>query len=250
MAKTWYPVIDYAACTECGVCSRMCPHDVYDAEKAPSPIVKNPGACVDHCHGCGNSCPAGAIVYVGEDTGWMPPFGAQESGETRCACGCGDSPGKKVLVEYLYLDLKTCDRCIGTDQALDTVMAALTPALQLAGYTVAYRKVEMATAETAKRYRFLSSPTIRVNGRDICASVAENSCGCCSAISGTDVDCRVFDYNGECYEVPPEEMLAEAVLKAVFVPPESGCACGGYTLPENLKTFFAGKEARSGCACC
>ena len=25
---------------------------------------------------------------------------------------------KKILVEYLYLDLKTCDRCIGTDNVL------------------------------------------------------------------------------------------------------------------------------------
>jgi ferredoxin len=29
--------------------------------------------CVDHCHGCGNKCPVGAITYVGEDTGWTPP---------------------------------------------------------------------------------------------------------------------------------------------------------------------------------
>jgi NAD-dependent dihydropyrimidine dehydrogenase PreA subunit len=246
MAKTWYPVVDYAACTECGTCSRMCPHGVYDLAKAPSPVVKNPLACVDHCHGCGNSCPAGAIVYVGEDTGWAPPH----SGETCGSCTCGDSAGQKALVEYLYLDLKTCDRCIGTDKVLEAVLAALAPALALAGYAVEYKKVEMATTETAERYRFLSSPTIRVNGRDICASVAENSCGCCSAISGTDVDCRIFQYHGESYEVPPEEMLAEAVLKAVFAPPESGCACGGYTLPENLKIFFAGKKAQSCCSCC
>ena len=28
---------------------------------------------------------------------------------------------KKALIEYLYLDLKTCDRCIGTDRVLDGV---------------------------------------------------------------------------------------------------------------------------------
>ena len=40
MAKTWYPVIDYLTCAECGTCVANCPHGVYDTAKAPSPIVK------------------------------------------------------------------------------------------------------------------------------------------------------------------------------------------------------------------
>lgn len=87
MAKTWYPVIDYITCKECGTCVAKCPHGVYDTAKVPSPIVKNPEACVDHCHGCGNRCPVGAITYVGEDTGWSPPNGTQESAESCCSCG-------------------------------------------------------------------------------------------------------------------------------------------------------------------
>ena len=42
MAKTWYPVIDYLTCVECGTCVAKCPHGVFDTAKAPSPIVKNP----------------------------------------------------------------------------------------------------------------------------------------------------------------------------------------------------------------
>jgi hypothetical protein len=152
-------------------------------------------------------------------------------------------------LEYLYLDLQTCDRCIGTDNVIDEVMLTLTPAMKLAGREVDYRKIKMETAELAKQYRFLSSPTIRVNGQDICKSVAENSCGCCGEISGTDVECRIFEYNGETYEVPPKEMLAEAILQAAFGQVESGCSCGGYELPENLKEFFEGKETKSQCAC-
>ena len=110
-------------------------------------------------------------------------------------------------------------------------------------------KIEIESVELAKQYRFLSSPTIRVNGQDICGSVKENSCGCCSEISGSDVDCRVFEYNGESYEVPPKEMLAEAILKTVFGQEESGCSCGGYELPENLRAFFEGKKSISGCSC-
>ena len=110
-------------------------------------------------------------------------------------------------------------------------------------------EIKKAYRKLAKQYQFLSSPTIRVNGRDICQAVLENSCGCCSEISETDVDCRVFEYNGETYEVPPKEMLAEAILQAVFRQPEPGCSCRGYELPENLRTFYEGKKSKSGCSC-
>lgn len=72
MAKAWYPVIDYMECKECGSCIKKCSHGVYDKLKAPSPVVSNPAACIEHCHGCGNLGPLGAITYVGDDTGWKP----------------------------------------------------------------------------------------------------------------------------------------------------------------------------------
>ena len=75
MAKKWYPVIDYMECMECGSCINKCKHDVYDLDKAPTPVVTNPEGCIDHCHGCGNLCPKGAITYVGDDTSWTPPNG-------------------------------------------------------------------------------------------------------------------------------------------------------------------------------
>ena len=104
---------------------------------------------------------------------------------------------KLIKVEYLYLDLKTCERCMGTDTVLENVLKELKGAFSLAGYSIVYKKVQIKTAEMAQAYRFLSSPTIRVNGRDICASVQENNCGCCGDIAGTQVNCRVFSYNGK-----------------------------------------------------
>ncbi|MGI6071285.1 MAG: DUF2703 domain-containing protein [Blautia sp.] len=156
---------------------------------------------------------------------------------------------KAVQIEYLFLDLQTCDRCMGTDQVLEEVIEAISPALELADYHLEYHKVEMSTAQIAEQYRFLSSPTIRVNGRDICSSVKENACGCCGEISGTDVDCRVFEYEGQTYEVPPKAMLAEEILRSIFAPADGqGCDC--YSLPVNLKTFFDGKSKKSGsCSC-
>lgn len=262
MAKTWYPVIDYLTCLECGTCVSFCPHGVYDTEKAPSPVVVNTANCIDHCHGCGNKCLVGAIAYVGDNTGWMPPSaktheisetcccgGDSEKETVSCSCDCEQEPAKRVLIEYLYLDLNTCDRCIGTDAVLDETVAAITPALKLAGFAVDYEKHEIATPELATQHRFLSSPTIRVNGQDICECVAETNCGCCGEISSTDVDCRVFEYEGKPYEVPPKAMLAEAIFKAVFSA-NIGCSCRSYTLPENLKRFYDGKITNTPkCSC-
>lgn len=155
---------------------------------------------------------------------------------------------KAVQIEYLFLDLQTCDRCVGTDKVLEEVIAVISPALDLAGYSVEYRKIETSTAKLAEEYHFLSSPTILVNGQDICASVKENACGCCGQISGTDVDCRVFEYEGKAYEVPPKEMLADAILREVFSP-RGTTKAPVYILPDNLKTFFAGKAKKQGCCC-
>ena len=247
MAKTWYPVIDYAVCTECGVCTEFCRNDVYDLKKAPIPVASSPENCIDHCHGCGNLCPEGAITYVGDDTGWTPPKGAPADGQASCGCNEECAPGKTVLVEYLYLDLTTCERCIVTDQELAEVLDILTPALKLAGYDVKYRKVEMSTAELAQQYHFLSSPTLRVNGRDIGGPVKESGCGCCSEISGTEVDCRVWEAEGQTCEVPPQALLAEEILRTVFGSSEAGCNCITYEMPENLETFYTGK-GRSDCS--
>ena len=170
-----------------------------------------------------------------------------------CCCCETQKEQKVVKVDYLYLDLNTCDRCIGTDKVLEDVLAELKTAFETAGYTVEYNKVQIETEEMARKYRFLSSPTILVNGRDICDSVQENDCGCCGDIAGTQVDCRIFTYNGKTYEVPPKEMLAESIMKLAFKPQMSSCCAGEYTLPDNLKNFFEGKKQTccdSKCSCC
>ena len=161
-----------------------------------------------------------------------------------CSCNSSTKSEKRVLIEYLYLDLNTCDRCIGTEQELEMVVSTLSPALNLAGYTVEYRKIEIISEEVAEKHKFLSSPTIRVNGKDICQFVVENNCGCCGEISGTDVDCRIFEYNGGTYEVAPKEMLAEAIFKGLFGMTEDNRVCSEYRLPGNLKTFFVGKSLK------
>ena len=248
MAKNWYPVIDRSACIECGKCIEKCKQGVYDKNKAPAPVIVNPVNCVDHCHGCGNLCPVGVLTYVGDDTGWIPPaLSGQIMEPTGCGCS-GSTDKKEIKIEYLFLDLNTCDRCIGTDSVLDEVMDILRPVLELAGYEVSYKKQEITNAQLAKAYKFLSSPTILVNGQDIFGTITESDCGCCGDIAGVQVDCRVYEYDGKTYEVPTKAMLVDAILKTIYSP--SNCCCKEYELPENLARFFEGKEQKASACCC
>ncbi len=155
----------------------------------------------------------------------------------------GITINEKISIDYLYLDLNTCDRCVSTDMVLEEVLEIITPALKVAGFDLIYNKIEMATEELAIKHKFLSSPTIRVDGRDICLSVKESSCGCCSDISGTAVDCRVFEYKGREYEVPPQEMLAKAIYEAIFSKTSGNEQTSNYKLPDNLKKFYEGKRS-------
>ena len=66
MSKTWYPVIDYNECTECGACVDMCSHDVYDKSKSPTPAVVYPEGCIEGCKNCDSQCPSDAVQYVGD----------------------------------------------------------------------------------------------------------------------------------------------------------------------------------------
>lgn len=80
MSKTWYPVINYEKCTQCGTCVNKCKHGVFNQEKAPRPVVVKPEGCVQGCKGCGNLCPNGAIEYFGDNT--------QQDNAGQCSCGC------------------------------------------------------------------------------------------------------------------------------------------------------------------
>ena len=159
--------------------------------------------------------------------------------------------GKKELaIDFLYLDLNTCERCKATDETLKEALAKLDDVFKSLDYDVKVNTVNITSPELAKKYEFLSSPTIRVNGVDICSEFAESSCTDCSNISGTSTDCRVFVYEGEKYEMPPVAMIMDGILKVIYggqtVREKSEAK---YEMPDNIERFFSGKDKDSGCGC-
>lgn len=197
--------------------------------------------------------------------------GGEASSEPSCCCGdegesgccsdsaysCEDDPyrghRKTAIVDFLYLDLSCCDRCQGADERVALAVERCRPVLSACGFNLVLNQIYVDTPELAERYRFESSPTIRVDGIDICPSIEENDCGCCSDISGTDVTCRVFPFNGTYYEVPPTDMIVRGIMEIVMGGRRSPAAADPYIMPQNLVDFYAGKkakEAKKGSCCC
>lgn len=143
-------------------------------------------------------------------------------------------------MDFLYLDLSTCERCIETDETLKKALDVLSGVFDTLGFRVKVNSVNITSKELAEEYRFISSPTIRVNGADICSEIKESACKDCGCLCGDSVDCRVFVYEGKEYERPPAAMIVDGILKAIYG--QKPCENTVYTLPKNLGSFFTGNN--------
>ena len=162
--------------------------------------------------------------------------------------GTADRTLREVVIDFLFLDLTTCDRCVGTGEHLTAALDAVRQVLEPTGRQVQVHRHLVATEEQARRLRFVSSPTLRVNGRDIAVELKESSCGseCCTDGCGAHIDCRVWTHHDQEYTAAPVGLIVDAVLREVYsggtsATPEVSPG-EPYDLPENLRRFFQGTQ--------
>jgi hypothetical protein len=162
--------------------------------------------------------------------------------------------GKRVEIEFLFLDLDVCTRCKETDANLQTALRILQEVLQASGTDISMRKVLVDSEETARRFMFLSSPTIRVNGHDIALNFRETPCDSCAGACACDdgVDCRVWDYEGQEYTEAPVPVIVNALLSGIYDPQSADRPAPSrpFELSENLKHFFEVKAAKKAAESC
>jgi hypothetical protein len=158
-------------------------------------------------------------------------------------------PVRTIEIELLALDLESCGRCTGTDQNLEAAIQTVAAVFREAGAAVQVTRHVVTTAEEAQRLRFIASPTIRVDGRDIAFELRESNCGDCGDLCGCEggVDCRVWVWQGQEHVEAPKALIVDALLRAYAAGPASGAA-EPYVLPENLRTYFAGVAAKAAAA--
>ncbi len=152
---------------------------------------------------------------------------------------------RAIEIELLALDLSTCGRCTGTARNLDDAIDSVARLLRDTGTAVRVTRHVVTTAEQAERLRFAVSPTIRINGRDIALETKESRCDDCGDLCGCEggVDCRVWIWKGQEHLEAPKAMIIDALLKA-HATDASGGQPAVFSLPENLRRFFAGMARR------
>jgi hypothetical protein len=166
---------------------------------------------------------------------------------------------REVDIELLALDLSSCTRCRGTLANIEAAIDTLRPVLEATGTTVRLQKTLIESEEQARRHRFETSPTIRINGRDIAFETRESRCDSCTDLCGCaeGTDCRVWLYHGQEHTEAPVGLVVEAVLHGIVddTSPSAPAPVASESVPENLRRFFAGSAAKAGqdvkaSACC
>ncbi|MBF0565373.1 MAG: DUF2703 domain-containing protein [Nitrospirae bacterium] len=156
---------------------------------------------------------------------------------------------KKLIIDFLYLDLSSCERCRSTDTVIDEALLDLRGKLP----NITVNKTQVGKDETDGSFR---SPTIRINGKDIEEILyrefkvkedqKDNECIPCSDVCGAATLCRVYEYRGRDYNTLPKEMIQEAIARVMgfdFSPKTD-------QLPQPYR--LAGNVAKSkaqGCGC-
>lgn len=151
---------------------------------------------------------------------------------------------KSINIDFLYLDTTICTRCQDTETNLDDSLNDVAEVLNNIGFQVKLNKIHIETKDQAIKQKFVSSPTIRVNGHDIQIEVVESHCSTCSSLTNdAAIDCRVWNYNGKRYSAPPKELIIDRILKDIYQPSEMRkINDSNYVLPKNLREYFLKKD--------
>ena len=162
---------------------------------------------------------------------------------------------KKVLdIDFMYMDLSTCEPCTGADTSLDQALTEVSALLKASNVELNVRKILVENEEQARELKFNSSPTIRFNGRDIKGldRDSKTSCNCVGELSGQDdlQCCSLWEYQGKSYTVPPKALLVDAILRMVYGKEDEvleAAPSETEDIPDVIKQFYDGKEEKGRC---
>lgn len=154
---------------------------------------------------------------------------------------------RSLDIEFMYLDLSVCTWCQGTESNLEEAVADAAQVLKATGVEVNVKKIHVQSEEQARELGFVSSPTIRINGKDIQLDVKESLCDSCGDLCGDSVDCRVWTYQGKEYTAPPKGMIIDAILREIYGGSKKKAVTPSPSVkvPENLRRFFTAKSRKN-----
>jgi len=180
-----------------------------------------------------------------------------------CGCNSTTSPSANkaaitLKVDFLFLDDSVCVPCGSTARNLSEAVDMLMSPLDAMGINLSVEKIHVTDQKVAAENEFLTSPTIRVNGRDVDPARTEDDCATCADLAGgaTPVKCRNWNWHGNVYQAAPVGKVVEAIMEEALnlTKDKEGCCVGNeegqaYALPDNLRQFFVARE-RNEKLCC
>jgi len=122
-----------------------------------------------------------------------------------------------MKIQFLYI--LDCPWCLKTKKLLRESLRELKTEAEV-------EEILIDSEEKAKKYQFVGSPTIKINGKDIQERVNKDRClPCEESAKHTEkatefikqecqCGCRTFLYRDKQYPYPPKEMIKEAIKKA------------------------------------
>jgi len=121
-----------------------------------------------------------------------------------------------MKIQFLYI--LDCPWCLKTKKLLRESLKELKIEAEV-------EEILIDSDEKAKKYQFIGSPTIRVNGKDIQERVNKDRCLPCEDLAKhtkkatkfveqeCQCGCRIFFYRDKQYPYPPKGMIKEAIKK-------------------------------------
>jgi len=161
--------------------------------------------------------------------------------------GAETAASRVIEIELLAMDLNSCTRCVGTLKNIEKAIDIVRPVLEVTGDQVNVSRLVVESEEQARQHRFVSSPTVRMNGKDIAFETLESKCDSCTDLCGCGegTNCRVWRYQGKEYTEAPVGLIVEALLYEVGGSGKAGGVASAHEeVPENLRRFFASKFAK------
>jgi hypothetical protein len=170
-------------------------------------------------------------------------------------CDRFNTSPRTLKIELLAIDLSTCSRCTGTLVNIEQAISTLKQVLAITGTVVQFDKILVESEAKAKQLNFISSPTVRINDRDITLETTESFCSDCSEICGSKegTACRTWSYQGEIHTEAPVGAILDAMLREIYqnqnASPVSVVPSENFEVPQNLQKFFRDKAEKASSAC-
>ena len=111
-----------------------------------------------------------------------------------------------MKIELLYL--MDCPYCLKTKKILRDVVKDL-------GLDAEVEEILIDSDAKAKKHKFVGSPTVRINGKDIQETVTKDLCKPCSGMTDACTTCRTYMFKGKTYNYPPKEMIKKFIKETM-----------------------------------